>query len=534
MNPRKLLGTAFVAVTALGMAGCGGNGSEATPNGVRPGATTAMPTSTATPAAGPTAAPTTPSTSSHNPTAYNAITDTNVYSSPAPKLGAAGTVTVDPDFGSKVLRVTQSGSCGTAAGGAFASNEGNGWARTINSNDQAVLISGPEGFFYLQPISLSSSSGMSLSGDCITVIGGAGNSLSGIPFFAATQPELVYGLDADGKHFDSFNWNTLVTTQLVDVSTIPGFTPVSLYLAYCDANDAWCATSSNTQDSGTEGAFYNLKTGQTAVVNLAAATVQLNGGAPQAMDNITAALLAGCGIHEMIQSPDGTWVDFTLDDCTSTSLPHGFDSLYWQVGTNHVTYIQDENEVGGHEAMGIGPVYVNAPGSPPGCSPYDNFWVTLWNLANPGGNPGNWVGVSDCTPVWSNYDNHFSWLNNRDDSYANSYPLLSLATNDGSLPNTGMPYEWEIDMLSMANANTTLTSAGPYGGWPAAETVWRIAHTYNDDFNDQCAAQGYQSANISMDGKYAFFTSDWLGGTGTGSCTNNRRTDVFVVQLPLN
>ena len=40
--------------------------------------------------------------------------------------------------------------------------------------------------------------------------------------------------------------------------------------------------------------------------------------------------------------------------------------------------------------------------------------------------------------------------NNVDDSYANSYPILSLATNNGSLPNTGLPYEWEIDMLSMA------------------------------------------------------------------------------------
>jgi hypothetical protein len=461
-----------------------------------------------------------------NPTSYNAITNTNTYSGAAPTLGIAGTTTTDPDFGTKVMRVTQSGSCSAASGHSFASNEGTGWSRTINSNDTAMLLNLDNGDWYVQPVTLSSS-GMSLNGSCVEVV----PPLTGTEInFYATNPSLVYGLDSDGAHFDSYKWSTATKTQVFDVATIDGFTPATLFLATCDGNDSWCATSSDTQNNGTQATFYNIKTKATEVVNIANATVQIGSASPVAMDNATSSLLAGCGIHEIIPGLDGAWWTITLDRCTSTSLPHDFDNLFWQLGTHHVTYIHDTNEVGGHEAMGVGATYTAAPGSPPGCTPYSNYWTVLWNLANLGDNPGNWVGAFTCSSIWGSDDNHFSWLNNYDDIDANSYPILSLTT--AATTNTGAPYEWELDMLNMASANAT-RKLGVYRTWPSSETVWRIAHTYNDPVNSQCAAQGYQSPNISSDGKYISFTSDWLGGTGTGGCTNSRRTDVFVARLPI-
>lgn len=470
---------------------------------------------------------TTSSGGSSNPLSYNAVTDTLAHNSAPPTLGAAGTTTTDPDFSSEVLRVTQSASCGVSAGRSFSANEGTGWLRTVNSNDTAVLFVTDNGAWYVQPLSLAGT--MSLNGSCVLV-----------PFnetameFSATNPDLVFGLDVDGIHFDSFNWTTNVTTQLVNVHGISGFSPTSLYLSYCDSNDAWCATSSSTQDKGTEAAFYNLQTGHTAVVNLAAATVQLDSNSPVAMDNVTAAFLAGCGIHEMIPSLDGTWWDFTVNGCSFSGLPHGFDSLYWQVGTNHVAYIQDTNEVGGHEAMGNG-VYINAPGASVGCSgSFVSNAMALWNPSTFGGDPGNWVGVTNCSSVWTGdfSAQHFAWLNNFPDSSSNSYPILNLFTTASA--NAGDVYEWELIMIDMAAANAALKAGGPYQVWPSSSpTVWRIAHTYNDPFNNQCPAQAYQSPNISQDGKYALFTSDWLGQTGVGTCANARRTDVFLVQMPL-
>ena len=461
-----------------------------------------------------------------NPTSYNAITNTNTYRGSAPSLGAAGTTTTDPDFKTQILRITQSGSCNLTSGYSFASNEGTGWSRTINSNDTAVLLNGQSGGWYVQPVKLSSSS-MALNGGCVEVAPPlAGTEMN----FYATNPSLVYGLDSDGAHFDSYNWSTSTKTQVFDVAAIPGFAPATLFLATCDGNDSWCATSSNTQNEGTQAAFYNIKTGATEVVNIANATVQIGSASPVAMDHATSSLLAGCAIHEIIPGLDGAWWAITLDRCTNPSLPHGFDNLFWRLGTHHVTYIHDTNEVGGHEAMGVGATYVAAPGSPPGCSPYSNYWTVLWDLTNLGSNPGNWAGVFSCSPIWGSDDNHFSWLNNYNDIDANSYPILSLTT--AATTNTGAPYEWELDMLNMAAANAA-RKIGVYRTWPSSETVWRIAHTYNDPVNRQCAAQGYQSPNISSDGKYISFTSDWLGETGTGTCTNRRRTDVFLARLRL-
>ncbi len=461
-----------------------------------------------------------------NPLSYNAVTDTATHSGAAPSLGAAGTTTTDPDFSTRVLRVTQSSSCGLASTHSFASNEGTGWSRTINSNDTAVLVNADSGGWYVQPVTLSSG-GLALNGSCVTVVGPlVGSEIN----FYATNPSLVYGLDSDNAHFDSYNWTNATKTQVFDVATIPGFTRTTLFLATCDGNDAWCATASNTQGNGTQVAFYDLKNGNTAVVDIAAATVQIGSATPMAMDNATASLLTACKIHEIIPDLNGAWWTITLDSCTSGSLPHLFDNLFWEMGTNHVTYIQDTNEVGGHEAMGVDGTYTASPGSPPGCSPYSNYWNVLWDLTNLGGNPGNWVGVFNCSSIWGSDGNHLSWVNDYNDQSANSYPILSMTTTVAS--NTGVPYEWELDMLNMAVANAT-RKAGTYGTWPSSETVWRIAHSYNDPVNSQCAAQSYQSPNISPDGKYASFTSDWLGGTGTGTCANSRRTDVFIAALPL-
>jgi len=156
-------------------------------------------------------------------------------------------------------------------------------------------------------------------------------------------------------------------------------------------------------------------------------------------------------------------------------------------------------------------------------------------VSNPGGNPGNWVGVTNCDgAIWVpllNDESHLSWLNDASDSNSNCYPIMAFFLAQST--NTANPYDGELDMFSMATANAALTS-GSYEQWAStAPTVWRIAHTYNDPVNSQCAQAEYTDANISSDGKYIVFFSDWMGQTGKGNCTNNRRLDVFVAKLPL-
>ncbi len=470
---------------------------------------------------------------SGNPISYSAVIDTLTHNSPAPTLGAAGTTTVDPDFGSSVMRVTQNGSCGQDSTANFGPNEGTGWLRTINSNDTAVLfVNNSNGAWFVQPVTLNGSS-MSLNGACIALpLGGTGIE------FEATNPNLVYGLDPDGMHFDTYNWTNGTTTQVLNIRTIPGFNPLSLYLAYCDGNDSWCATSNNSQDVGTQIAFYNLKTGATAVVDIDNQTVQIGSGSPQAMtgNGVSAGLFSGCGIHEIMPGYDGVWFGLNVH-CPNagTSLPQAFDNIFWKVGTTNVAFIQDNNESGGHEAMGNS-VYTADPGYSEGCPAYE-MGQTLWQVGNFGGGngAGNWVGVTNCgnTTFGALQDMHFSWNNDAQDSNSNSYPVMIMPWPEGGA-NSGQVYEWEIDMVQMSVANGTLKAGGPYGqGAATAPTIWRIAHTYNDSPNAQCNLV-YVSPNISQDGKYGMFYSDWMGQTGnTGICTNNRRTDLFIVQLPL-
>ena len=363
-----------------------------------------------------------------NPLTYSAVTDTLVHNSAAPTLVAAGGQMTDPDFGTRFLRLTSATSCAAAGGSSFMPNEGTGWTPTTNTNDTAILFASSNGWWYVQPVTLNGSA-MALNGACVQIPISSGNTAL---YFSATNPALIFGIH--GNYFASYNWQTGVTTNIFDVATIPGFTVHSLYLAFCDHADTWCATSNNSQNAGTQLAFYNLKTGATAVYDLAAATVQLGSATPVSMIGWTATDGAGCGIHETIPDPTGAYWDITLDTCTNHKSP--WDSLFLQVGTANMFYIKDTDEVGGHEAMGVGPVYVNMPGTSEGvanCSPYQ-WSMNLWNVTNVGGgvNAGNWVGVSSCNSVWNAVTNaetgadetHMSWINNYPDAGANQYPIM--------------------------------------------------------------------------------------------------------------
>jgi hypothetical protein len=62
--------------------------------------------------------------------------------------------------------------------------------------------------------------------------------------------------------------------------------------------------------------------------------------------------------------------------------------------------------------------------------------------------------------------------------------------------------------------------------------LWRFAQTWNDPPQAQCSFLDYSSPSISPDGRWALFPSDWRGQAGTdGTCSNRRRTDVFIFEL---
>jgi hypothetical protein len=113
------------------------------------------------------------------------------------------------------------------------------------------------------------------------------------------------------------------------------------------------------------------------------------------------------------------------------------------------------------------------------------------------------------------YDSHFSW-NNVDPSDSAPACFSTYRPVNPDIPGAPLyvtgPWENEVDCVETDGKQSR---------------VWRFAHTYST------ARNGFWSqprGNVSQDGRFFMFTSDWqdqLGKTGDGKY----RTDVFIVEL---
>jgi hypothetical protein len=122
-------------------------------------------------------------------------------------------------------------------------------------------------------------------------------------------------------------------------------------------------------------------------------------------------------------------------------------------------------------------------------------------------------GLEEGKKEW--YDSHFSWNNVDPDDTAPVCYSTYLPTNSaaaGTAPMVTGPWESEIDCAETDGKGSK---------------VWRFAHTYTS------AKNGFWSTprgNISQDGRFFEFTSDWENLLGTGPNGKNRM-DVFIVEL---
>jgi hypothetical protein len=124
--------------------------------------------------------------------------------------------------------------------------------------------------------------------------------------------------------------------------------------------------------------------------------------------------------------------------------------------------------------------------------------------------------VSPLEPTEGWFDKHFSW-NNVDPQDSN--PACFSTYRQDNPPTPGMPltvtgpWQNEIDCIEMDGKGSK---------------VWRFAHTYST------AKNGFWSqprGNVSQDGRFYMFTSDWESQLGEMAKGANHRTDVFVVEL---
>lgn len=458
------------------------------------------------------------------PLSYCGRTDQNVASGAAPTLGASGTTTTDPDFGSKVLRVTASGFDGEPMGYSYSTLIG--YNPSFSYDDDYFLFTGTYGRYYVQPLNPSTTP-ISFNGSVINANGSPNPGWYTPQGFSAVS-DILYGWGSDYATLQSWDLNTShAATSIVNFKTsIPGYTVTTMYAPlgpWWDHSDGWFCTGSDEQDTGTEMGCYNKSTGHTQVLNLAAATEQQNSGSPVALDNLSTSQLKGCGIHETELSFDGTWATITVNGCTAFPKYTTSGIIFWELGTNHVTY--DVYEQSSHNVAGYGSILISKWSN--SCNSYDSRSWAYKDENNTGtyASP-HYVSMPAClNPPAVLFDAHESWFGNQNDANVNAYPFIMWSNTNTT--NTGGYMEWEIDAIQTGPAQTQF-NLGNWGDM-VPSTIWRLAHTYNDPINSQCPQAIYTTLAESFDGKYISFSSDWGGQTGKGTCNNNRRIDVFIL-----
>jgi hypothetical protein len=113
---------------------------------------------------------------------------------------------------------------------------------------------------------------------------------------------------------------------------------------------------------------------------------------------------------------------------------------------------------------------------------------------------------------------HSTWNNAQP---ATLVPVISSTYRVGTNPAPWRAWDDEIIAVDTANGG---------GG-----NVWRFAHHRSDVASDTNPAAPYfwyePIANVSPDGKWVVFTSNWEKTLGTDSSEGTSRQDVFLVQL---
>jgi hypothetical protein len=175
----------------------------------------------------------------------------------------------------------------------------------------------------------------------------------------------------------------------------------------------------------------------------------------------------------------------------------------WNVETLNIEICP--SQCSGHEAMGYTHI-LNQGGNHPFAvveRPLDHLDSTTPVIPDLRSTPGYW------------YDSHLSW---NDVGLTDSSPFC-LSTYRPSNPSTpGTPLDvrgpWENEISCVETDGK-------------ASKVWRFAHTYST------AKNGFWSSprgNVSPDGRFFMFTSDWEDQLGK-SRDGKYRTDVFIVEL---
>ncbi len=421
------------------------------------------------------------------PPHYCARTDrrSEPYPKTAPALGPAGSIITDPTFGSRIVRVTDAK---TRAGESFStpsSSAQNSWNSTSTSfylltrNGQIIL-------YDFNPSNMAPHER-----------GVARMPSGGEPEFSFTEPNILFATDRLTNAFAEYDISTGRFTDLHSISKCATLKASDhVHAVSVSADDTRMTTSVGPQqdrnylvyiyDRRQGCRWYNTQTGEI-------------GGewGPKGTVSISDRFL----LHAVGISKSGRYVSVG-----PSGSSHGLHWMIWDVETMNL--MPCRSRCGGHHVMG----YSHLIGPSGQIHPMDTLIRPLDHLDQYSALVPD-LQTAKTKGYW--YDEHFSW-NNVDSN--DSAPVCfatyrpSNPQTPGTPPDVDGPWENEIDCLATDGREPK---------------VFRFAHTYST------AKNGFWSTprgNVSRDGRFYIFTSDWEDQLGEAD-KGGYRTDVFIVEL---
>jgi hypothetical protein len=411
---------------------------------------------------------------------YNAVTDrTPRPLPPLPKLGRAGSVIRDPNYGNRILRVSDENTVSQNPGAVCTTPAAalqNTW--NVTSTYFTVICNSDVWAFQFDPQRFTARPARDHT-----------LRLKASPAFSFNDPDLIYGIgtEPDDRKIMEYNFRTRKYRTVLDCSKLvkkweggPGALTVS-------ANDRIATIFGGMQDTFHYVLVYDMRTRTSTLLDTHTATVD---GKPTGFH-------MGWGIHLVNIDKSGRYVIISKGD--GSKAPN---LVVWDTETNKFATVSAMP--GGHYSAGYG-YMVNGNG----WYPHWAQWLLRSLEPDKLGTFAKLI-VPDIGDDYGGREEHSSWANAKPDDWA---PVFVAVTRHSDAKNPLEP--WDDELIAI----------GTNKDHPV---VYRFA-------NHRCRFDGYfwdtPRAIVSQDGRFVVFTSNWEKTLGM-SPDHLSREDVFVLELP--
>jgi hypothetical protein len=444
------------------------------------------------------------------PATYSASTDRIVHTKPTlPTLGVANTILTDPTFGTRILRVSD---VTTDGGVSIRSIGGAGNTLAWNADGTRFVVTNTGGGCILFNFNAATMQA--------TKVGTL--AFNSAVTFSLLDANLLYGFSSSYVEatITQYNCATAVYTTIVGVRTLvptvdnggrtylrgvsTGVTSGVEYLTFIFGGtgqeyDKYCYW----------GPISNIAGGKT--LDSIASTI--NGTA------IPGGATVGTYLHAVHVEMNGRYVN--LGPSTSVIGPFGGPpvppSIIWDTSTDAIIilngggYGSNSDLAGGHAASGYGYI-CNFPDDSDGMESVRRSYASPHahtNLISPFPTPASFY-----------IDMHTSWSNANPVSLVpiiGSWHRYPTFTGGIWVPNNSVWREWDEEILGVSTDGSGV--------------VYRFVHHRSDTNNDPDGDWFWDSPrpNVSPDGKWVLYTSNWERTLGTDA--GLARQDVFIAEL---